>query len=177
MAWLTAVAGAQPVPSQVPLRPPGETPPSPSAYAPASSSCADAGPEQMDYDSDTVPPCYTHVRRRRKGLVLGGAVTLGLSYAMALAGAAATQQSQDPDDRKGGEWMAVPVVGPFIYVGENERGLAPGVILGLLETGGAAMLIAGLATHRDLFVRVDTLTVRVTPIVGATNGLAAVGTF
>ncbi len=88
--------------------------------------------------------------------------------------------------------LLVPIAGPFIELGRldfspsiEDRGFAAGaavllVIDGLAQTAGAAMLLAGLTTKREVLVRNDVAgaTVRVTPLTMGHGGagIGLVGT-
>ncbi|MDI1442792.1 hypothetical protein [Polyangium sp. 6x1] len=110
----------------------------------------------MPYKGGVVPPGYVLEERVRKGLVIAGSVLFGTFYLFTAAGAAAAESNSAP-------WGAlyVPVIGPFIVAGAgNFRGDAevvrPLFVLdGIIQAGGAAMLIAGIVAKQKVLVRED----------------------
>jgi hypothetical protein len=153
--------------------PPGYTPPPYSApiYAPT---------EISDFDEDApVPYGYTKVSRRRRGPIIGGAVTLGVSYTIslftALVGAEAHSLEESEPDLSS---LLVPVAGPFLQLQDtrNSVGRFWLTVLGTGQVTGAVLLIYGLSNPRTVLVRNDQLSL--VPIVGhGASGLALSGRF
>jgi hypothetical protein len=125
-------------------------------------------PEELPYDEEqSVPWGYRPESRIRKGLVIGGAVTLGVSYALvAMVGV----ESPSSDENR---WLLVPVVGPFITMALHDHSCKnqdhecdlqgvgdffADVLLtadGLAQATGAALLTVGLAAPYKVLVRAD----------------------
>jgi len=130
-------------------------------------------------------PCLTYacggtqwreVDQPRYGLMIAGMVILGASWSIN----AATAWVAD-------EWrLAVPVAGPFMETqridtspGHSGERMLVGLLVfdGLIETAGAAMLVAGAVTHHKLRV-LDHSQLSFVPTAGASSaGLAAFGHF
>jgi hypothetical protein len=128
------------------------------------------GPARMKYsEGDPIPPGYRVESRTRTGLVVGGAIMFGLMYGFTAFGAS---ESSDPDTT----WLYAPVLGPFIYASTLDGEFA-GIgrfflyVDGLIQAGGAAMLIIGLVGKTEL-VRNDIAKVSVVPLLGRANGIA-----
>jgi hypothetical protein len=114
-------------------------------------------------DPDNPPPGYHTETRARTGLIVGGAVTFGLPYLLSATAAASTLSASGSMY----EPLFIPVVGPFItlgsahiFAGTNDPGTQVarvfggfGLMLdGLIQLGGATMLIVGLAWPREVVV-------------------------
>jgi hypothetical protein len=117
-------------------------------------------------------PCHEELQPRY-GLIIAGAAVLGASWSVN----AAVAWMAD-------EWrLAVPVVGPFMEITQVDTSydvtnrLLVGLLVfdGLIETAGAAMLLAGAVTHQRVRVY-DKGTTQVS-IVPTANGIAAFGRF
>jgi hypothetical protein len=140
-------------------------------------SVALSGPAVIRYREDAPTPAGYHVETRvRRGLIVGGAVPLGIMYTLsALVGAGMN------DAGEGGEFLFVPVVGPFLQM--TQTGTSVGNTLlaidGLTQVAGAAMLVAGITVPKTVWVRNDLGSVRVTPMpIGHRGGgVGFVGTF
>lgn len=134
------------------------------------------GPPRMKYsEGDPVPPGYRVESRTRTGLVVGGSIMFGLVY-----GLTAFAASESPN-AEGAGWLYLPVAGPFIYASTLDgefSGFARFWLYvdGLVQAGGAAMLIVGLMGKTEL-VRNDIAKVTVMPLVGRTNGLSLLAEF
>jgi hypothetical protein len=166
----------------------GTTPPPPTTYTPPPPVYAPPpgggyyqpapppmGPARMKYsEGDPIPPGYRVESRTRTGLVVGGSIMFGLMYGLTIFGAS---ESSDSDTK----WLYAPVIGPFIYASTLDGELA-GVgrfflyLDGLIQAGGATMLIVGLIGKTEL-VRNDIAKVSVMPMVGRASGLSLVGEF
>ena len=140
--------------------PPGYAPPA-GYYAPAAPGygAPSLGPKVMDYDDGQPVPQGYHVETRiRKGLAIGGGVMFGSMYLLSAFGAAVASDTGDKN-----AWpFWVPAIGPFIAIGtEHNSGAGSSsltflyVIDGLVQTGGLAMLIAGIALPSTKLVRDD----------------------
>lgn len=154
-----------------------ETQPS---YVPQS--VALSGPEEIDDFDETrpPPPGYTPVLRKRKGLLVGGGVTLGVSYSICALTAAI---GQDTSSNGGNEVAAmwIPVAGPFLQITETESATAKVFLVGLggAQVAGAVMLYYGLTTQKRVFVRNDLVgTMTITPMAGnGVSGMVLSGRF
>src|SRR5664280_129606 len=137
-----------------------------------------------------VPRGYMVEEYHPRGLIIGGAVTLGVLYSLSLAVAA----SNNFNTANG--WLAVPIVGPFGWLAtrktppcnnsmysyscsNDDSGNRAAVVLdGMGQVAGAAMLIAGLAITRKHLLLVDPNETVVAPYATSTSaGLNLLGRF
>ena len=189
------IASAQDYDEETPPPPPTVQPvyPAPlsqttqSTYVPQS--VAMSGPDEIDdYDfSRPIPAGYTVVKRPRLGLLIGGGVTLGVSYMYgALFAAAASDASQydyDSGGESGNEMAAlwIPVAGPFLQMAKEDSATGRVLLFGLgaAQTTGAIMLYYGLTTKKKVLVRNDFVgSLNITPNVGyGTTGMLVSGRF
>lgn len=160
----------QPYPPPQPYIPPQQyTPPEPT------------GPEEItDFDENRpVPYGYTKITRTRKGLVIAGAVTFGVTYGISMLAAAIGEdlrRNNETSTNTSSLW--IPVAGPFLQMRESESSTGKLYLahVGLAQTAGAIMLIYGLTNPKTLLVRNDQLSV--TPMFGnGSSGLAVAGRF
>jgi hypothetical protein len=115
-------------------------------------------------DPDNPPPGYHAESRIRGGLVLGGALLLAIPYVIG-AGVAA---GADGDGNRRLDGLYVPVVGPFIAIAQersfagdrndltgvgNAFGGALMIVDGILQVGGLAMVVVGVAAQKTVVVR------------------------
>ncbi len=154
-------------------------------------SVALSGPEEIDdVEGRRAPAGYTPVKRTRKGMLIGGGVTLGVSYGYAVLFAAAgsdeaSYNSYDgsPTSSKnqfGALW--IPVAGPFIQIADTDSSIGRLALAGLgtAQVIGAVMLYYGMTTKKTVYVRNDLLgSMTIAPMVGANggNGMAVAGRF
>lgn len=146
-------------------------------------SVAMSGPEEIDAEEGRrAPSGYTPVQRTRKGLLIGGIATLGGGYLYSALGAAVIDDVSSIDgERHGTSPLWIPVVGPFLEMGETDSStgrLFLGV-LGAAQVTGAVMLYYGLTTTKTVYVRNDLVgPIAVAPLIGNGNaGLAFSGSF
>ena len=121
----------------------------------------------MPYNGGPVPAGYHVEERARKGLIIGGGLTLGIPWALGIAFASGSDFSNQSG------WLIVPVLGPWINIaarksdtyctgyGTNStcidqvdnsyRTLL--VLDGLTQAAGAVMLIYGLASPKKVITR------------------------
>lgn len=157
-------------PSAAPAAPPGYAPPpgygygyppgygygypAPYSYYPPGANLAP--PLTLPYDEgQTVPNGYQIKSRAVRSLVVAGSVTFGSTYLVSLL-TASTVLAGSPSDGKQLTPLFAPVVGPFIAVGTAHSSGAGTLLLvldGLAQTGGAAMLIVGLAAEEKYLQR------------------------
>lgn len=150
--------------------PPPPPPPPPGGYvAPLAQqtqgtyvpqSVALSGPEEIDsrYSGQRAPDGYTAVQRARKGLLIGGGVTFGVSYtySVLIAAVGSDIASSDGGTNEAGA-MWIPVAGPFLQMANTDsatfRVLLAG--FGIAQVTGAVLLYKGLTTKKTVFVRND----------------------
>jgi hypothetical protein len=126
-----------------------------STYVPQS--VALSGPEEINsrYAGQPAPDGYTPVLRTRKGLVIGGGITLGVAYGYSALIAAVGSDLSDGPNEAGAMW--IPVAGPFIQMSQTEsatfRVLLAG--FGIAQVTGAVLLYKGLTSKKTVFVRND----------------------
>jgi hypothetical protein len=121
------------------------------------------------------------VVRARKGLIIGGSVTLGAAYLTTVfTGALAAALSTFSSSHMSVGPAFVPVLGPFLEMGQDHSGgQLSWAVLGLAQTAGALMLVSGLNSPRTILVRNDRLNVTsIMPlIVPGASGLSVMGRF
>lgn len=136
-----------------------------------------SGPEEITdiEEGRAPPPGYTEVHRTRKGLLIGGGVTLGATYSVsALVAAIGHDVSETGHNEVAALW--IPVVGPFIQINRTDSAVANLFLAGLggAQIAGAVMLYVGLTTKKRVFVRNDLVSsLTVVPLSG--NGATGVG--
>ena len=120
---------------------------------------ADVRPEVIDYEEGkTIPPGYTRTQRKRKKLVVAGAVLFATAYGLSLMGA--TTSALEGEDRFAP--MFVPVFGPFITMGTAADDMPGGLrfiflLDGMTQLAGATLLITGIVWKEDVLLRDDTI--------------------
>jgi hypothetical protein len=147
--------------------PQGYPPPQPYAppvYAqPVYAAPIPQGPEEMNYIEGTqIPYGYTRVEKTRKGLVIAGAVTLGVVYGFSAAFGAVGEDLRNANEtRTNTSSMWIPIAGPFLQMKDTstDTGKLFFFHVGLAQTAGALMLVYGLTTPRTLLIRNDQLSV------------------
>lgn len=169
--------------------PPGYAPPGygqpPPGYGPQYYTPTDTRPRFLDYDEGQEIPQGYHLRTSvRKGLIGGGAGMVGgmwlISVFVGVFGNAGNSLAGSEE-----KWtpMYVPVLGPFITMGTASSDLSAGgsallAFDGVVQVGGAAMIILGIALPKKTLVRdeagMPTLTLK--PYI-AGNGAGFTGTF
>jgi hypothetical protein len=188
IALLHTSAWAQGAPGQLPEPPPGAVPgppPPPPGYpvypAPLSQttqstyvpqSVALSGPREIrSFDaSRPVPAGYTLVERTPRKLLLGGLITLGVTYGVSAMVAAAGEDSSSGGNSDVAP-MWIPVAGPFLTMANTDSSLARVMLinLGAAQTAGAIMLMYGLSSKDHVLVRNDLVgSLQVSPM--ATRG-------
>jgi hypothetical protein len=163
-----------------PAPPPGYPPPPP-IYRPPAYAAPVSGPDEITEfdDSAPVPYGYTKVTRTRKGLIIAGSVTFGVSYGLSTLVAAIGE-----DLRSNGETstdvsaLFIPIAGPFVQATRSESATAKLYLLhlGAAQVAGAIMLYYGLTSPKTVLVRNDQLSIA--PMVGnGTSGMMVTGRF
>ena len=127
-----------------------------STYVPQS--VAMSGPAELNSSDDLrpAPAGYTPVLRKRKGLIIGGAVTFGVTYVIsAFAASIASDTSHGGNNELAALW--IPVAGPFVQLADTDSATGKFFLVGLggAQLAGAIMLISGLTNEHRVFVRND----------------------
>lgn len=140
------------------------------------------GPRTLPYDEgQPIPQGYTRREKPRLGLIIGGAVTLGVSYLLSLMAFVIDDSVSCVEfDGSGGcdetsdLWpLAIPVAGPFLTIGTTDGEQDSLTILlldGLAQVGGVVMLVLGVTSKKTVLVRNDLAEVHVTPLSFANGG-------
>lgn len=155
-------------------------------------SVAQSGPRRINdwNDGEPIPPGYHRVTRIRQGLVIGGALTFGITYlATALIGAAASDIGKATCDTptscstgRSAKLLLIPVAGPFTLLSTGWASADFFLVLnGLVQTAGVGMLIGGIAAPKTILVRNDLAKIEIkpTPMTFGQNsaGFGFTGTF
>jgi len=149
--------------------PPGYTayPPPGYGYPPPPYAYARRAPDTFPYQGGPIPQGFHYEERPRRGLIIAGSLVMGIPWAL---GVSIVSGSNFPN--KTG-WLVVPALGPWLTLaarhdstctnisgsgycvddGENTAARTILVLDGLMQTAGAVMLIAGLASPSKLIVR------------------------
>lgn len=134
-----------------------------------------------------MPPGYRIEARAHRGLIIGGAATLGGLWLLSvMIGSAVDSLNRGyTGDSTSVAWpLYIPVFGPFIGLGvfDNTSGSGTFILLldGLAQAGGAAMIIGGALTTQKRLIRTaqdkPTWTVLPHPMGTQGMGLSLVGT-
>jgi hypothetical protein len=125
------------------------------------------GPAEMDYEEgEPIPEGYYVDTKIRKGMVIGGAVTLGALWILSvLAGAIAVSIEEaeevdgfDDDDISTSDaaMLMIPVAGPFISIwsyNASAAGAVPLIFDGVGQSAGLVLLIVGLTAQEKVLKR------------------------
>ena len=154
---------AQPQPTVDPNAP--QVAPAPAAYPPAAYAqpapgTAYAPPPGAPYAQPGTPyaqqpgaPYYASPESYRprprisRGMLIGGAITLGASYLLsATVGLAlmGEDRSECIDCADVGPWLVLPVIGPFIGAGQAAGGEVLISMLGVVQLVGTGLLVGGI---------------------------------
>ena len=141
-------AEAAPAPA-APLPSPSTTLSAPrSPDAPRASEPLDVDVEPFEYDpARGVPPGYHVVSRARRGFVIAGAIAFGVWYAFCVVAATV---------RESATVLAVPVIGPLIYLPRSDVHTNERPFWGALSVAqgvGATLFVVGLAARKRWVVR------------------------
>ena len=156
-------------PSSQPVAPQRYPDPAPGyAYPPPPAYGWQGAPATLPYrDDKPIPPGYRLVERTRTGLVVAGAIVLGVPYVIGLS----FVSTHDSDS--GANWLIVPGIGPWMALGARRTSCSQtttdkdpqcvgdafavmGLVFdGILQTTGATLLIVGLAVPKHVLVRQD----------------------
>jgi hypothetical protein len=151
-----------------------------STYVPQS--VALSGPGEIDnWDSTRpVPLGYTMVERSNRHLIVGGAVTLGVTYSItAFVAAIGDDASHNGENKVAALW--IPVFGPWVQFAQTDSSSGKFLLasLGSAQVAGAIMLYYGMTTNRRVLVRNDLVgSLTVSPMVApGASGMALSGRF
>jgi hypothetical protein len=151
-----------------------------STYVPQS--VAMSGPAEINAvdDDRPAPDGYTPVLRKNKHLIVGGAVTFGVSYSIsAFAAAVGDDANSNGHNEVAALW--IPVAGPFVQLADTNSSTGKFFLAGLggAQLAGAIMLFYGMTTDKRVFVRNDLVgSLTVTPMAGnGAQGMVLAGRF
>lgn len=119
------------------------------------------GPRTLPYEEGgPVPQGYVLEERSRRGLVIAGSVILGALYLISLMTYSVAQAVCDVGSCENDLWpLTIPVVGPFLAIATTDADVESGASLlvldGLGQGAGLAMLILGVASKKQVWVRAD----------------------
>jgi hypothetical protein len=146
-------------------------------------SVALSGPEEItDFDFNRpVPLGYTPVQRTRKHLIVGGAVTLGVTYGLSAFAAAIGEDSSRSSGKNEIAALWLPVAGPFVQLAQTDSATGKFFLVGLggAQLAGAMMLYYGMTTTQHVLVRNDLVgSLAITPVAGnGASGMMLSGRF
>ena len=148
------------------------------------------GPQQPMYAPPLAPPppvrqVIRYDMRPRYGLIIAGAVTLGVTYLIHAGTASLVEVGLRASGDTRTIWTNyIPVLGPWITMGTVPQGITQGLSFaglafsGLAQTAGLAMLIAGAASRERVPVYALNSRIQLLPSIGPTGtGLALAGNF
>lgn len=144
--------------------PPGYPYAYPYPYPPYGYARAMRVPESVPYQGGPVPRGYHVEERPRRGLIIAGALVLGIPWAIGVS----VISGENYPNSSG--WLLVPGLGPWITLAARHDSRCSGsssciddgvnaatrtllVLDGLMQTSGAAMLIVGLASKNKVVTR------------------------
>jgi hypothetical protein len=120
----------------------------------------DPRPAELDaVEGKPPPPGYLEKSKIRKGFVIPGAITFGVTYGMSLL--LSTNGSDDPDHAD--RWLALPVLGPVIWGYRDECSYDDdlcgnpftGWILGIGQAAGLTLFVWGIWSRDKYWRRAD----------------------
>jgi len=131
-------------------------------------------PESVPYNGGPVPPGYHVETRQRRGLIISGALLTGIPWAIGLSIAS----GENFPNSSG--WLVLPGLGPWLTLASRRNSncsnsgsddcitFDPGVrtvlvLDGLMQTAGAVLFIAGVASPYKVMARDFVGNVRFTP--------------
>jgi hypothetical protein len=178
-AWADDAPPPQPMP--LPVYPAPLSQETQSTFVPQS--VALSGPEEItDFDSNRpVPVGYTPVQRTRKHLIVGGAVTFGVTYGLSAFAAAIGEDTSRSSGKNEIAALWIPVAGPFVQLAQTDSATGKFFLVGLggAQLAGALMLYYGMTTTQRVLVRNDLVgSLAVTPMAGnGASGMMLSGRF
>lgn len=195
-ALAAATTATQPASAQAPPTQAASTPAPPPPGAPVA--VPGYMPPTLAWNKgDPIPAGYTPSTEIRTGFVVGGGVTLGVTWLFGSALPSVvllTGCGKEAGPCATGATLLVPGIGPFIAMAplaawsKGDTNAAPAYVIlaldGIVQSTGAALLLYGLLAQKDVLVRKrevgeNTLRWMPTPMrLGASgHGLGVVGTF
>jgi hypothetical protein len=145
-----------------PVNPPAATAspaPEPTVPPAAAAVSPPAGPAPVPPPAAPAPVATTTETEGIKGLIIAGAVVWGAVWLLGIPITIGIDAGLDGDIDPVSGFMAIPLVGPWIALGEvapkNQDAFNPPIILsGVLQSAGAIMLVLGLAIRSPVEVPV-----------------------
>lgn len=139
-------------------------------------SVSPSGPRIItNWDEDRpVPYGYHPEARMRTGPIVGGAIAFGVAYgvslSIALIGWVATKSSGEDNPVRA---LYIPAVGPFLQMSRTDDSAVTYFLAadGAAQIGGAIVLLWGLTSSRNVLVRNDLVSTRVTPMRMGSGGI------
>ncbi len=107
----------------------------------------------VDYHGGPVPPGARLETRRSAALMITGGVVFALAYAVSILDSSCAYSSSCS-----GQWLYVPMAGPFIALGIGPHSATDQALLvvdGILQIGGVAAFVAGMLVTHQVLVYVD----------------------
>jgi hypothetical protein len=128
-----------------------------------------------------VPVGYTPVQRTRRHLIVGGAVTFGVSYGLSAFAAAIGEDASRSSGKNEIAALWIPVAGPFVQLAQTDSATGKFFLVGLggAQLAGALMLYYGMTTTQRVLVRNDLVgSLAITPMAGnGASGMMLSGRF
>ena len=136
-----------------------------------------------------MPAGYHVEHHSRRGMVIAGAITLGVPYAIGLSFASAA------DFENSSGWLAVPALGPWLMMAFRDDQcdeieerysdcISDGILRvyltidGLAQMAGAILLVVGIVDKKPRLIADESARIVVTPTrVGSGYGFGIKGTF
>lgn len=122
-------------------------------------------------DGQTIPPGYRLVEGPRRGMVLGGALSIGIPYLIGVPFAA------DAKFTNGSGFLLIPGIGPWITLATRNRNCGDSscqdldhtvraflILDGMAQSAGLALIAAGYAWPSQKLVRLDVAGFDVSPV-------------
>ena len=107
-------------------------------------------------DGEAPPPGYHLEQQMMRGLAIAGWSIFGAGYALTALGGAVSSAVNAFGGGDGGYGLVglIPVVGPWVFVANDDLGGSRGLfaLLGVMQAGGLAMGIAGVAAKTEVWV-------------------------
>lgn len=142
------------------------------------------GPRTLPYEpGGPIPQGYVLTEKPRLGLIIGGSIAFGLLYITSLMAYSLAEAVCAGSSCSNDFWpLSLPVIGPFITIGTaNAEGGAISLLAmdGLGQGAGLAMLILGVASKKQVWLRADLADLHLMPLALADGGrgLALAGQF
>lgn len=107
-------------------------------------------------DGEEPPPGYHREQQMLRGLAIAGWSIFGAGYALTALGGAVSSAADAFGGGDGSYGLVglIPVAGPWIFVANDDLGGSRGLfaLLGVMQAGGLAMGIGGLAARTEIWV-------------------------